>query len=1052
MSMPGSGSSLENRLFAKTIQTAISRDDTKAPSGLKKPSLRNLQATVRRPTTGIQAVAETGSGKHRLATPKKFALAGKNPSSSMSALGKKDKGTSFANLMKTRPSTAFGHASKDTSAATAAAAKAAAKTVASFRRKEVSKSGDRGPIKKGKMPTQSSKFNDPPPGAASRRPASSKGHKSKQTSNPVSRGNAARKAMYRQPNSKIERGNFHSPVDPIVAKMARLEADRQLRRQKNKDFKAKRQNDMRRNEKMGRPGDIDFQRMIDEYLANEAGRPRPYVSVLRSHSEIASDADDSSSMSNICVCVRTRPVNDKEKRLKLHQMVSCINPRVIVHECKLRVDGIHKYLENSQFEFDLTFGPYTPNRDVYIHSVRPLVKHIFERGNATCFAFGQTGSGKTYTMQAMQKSAIKEVIELFNQSTFSKNGCALQMSFFEICGMRCFDLLNQRRKGEVLQICEDGKGKVHAKGLSFHPVDDMDNCLNAIAIGNRRRKTHKTEVHADSSRSHAIFQLHLVGRNKTELGRLSLCDLAGSERGSETKQHNQARRQEGAEINKSLLALKECIRAIDSGKTHIPYRASKLTMVLKSSFSSKSRCTIISCVSPTVQAQNHTLNTLRYVDRIKSKTVSAPNFGQTVELKLATNASPLSETANQLRKVARLSAAGMISPREKTEMKHNIFRSSTSGDIAISDRPQVKAPVDSNSTHLRQSRDSMASDSSSSSTPASGHSFSTSPINVADIFTPTVLSGSGPKFNVGSVPQVAQLDSGFKHGATGVSASKTGPRKGAAPIAEAQKPVPTVKPLPKKPATATEPDSKIPDGFEQGATVVSVSKTGRRRGQYGTLVGNLDQKTNKWMVRWALDEAQVPYDIAKLKFVAEESEEMPDQTEEEKIPEPEVNAKPSPDSTPSEEPFVKPESVESKSEPEPEPQPGPEHESEPKQEPAESDNHEPEPEPEAEPEEDLPEMQHLLQAQAVLTQKQQRLAAMHTRHVQEHAMLVEIEGELLQEVATGCDASEYASRLQDILDKKQELIDELNLMVRSIQGAAAEQKMAAKKLRQKLQT
>ena len=149
-----------------TCALCVARDDTGAPSGLKKPSFRNLQDTVRRPATSSGAVVETGPGKHRLATPKKFALVGKNPSSSMSALGNKDAGNNFANLMKTRPSTAFGHASKDTSAATAAAAKAAAKTVASFRRKEAAKSGDRGPIKKAKMPTQSSKFNDPPPGAA----------------------------------------------------------------------------------------------------------------------------------------------------------------------------------------------------------------------------------------------------------------------------------------------------------------------------------------------------------------------------------------------------------------------------------------------------------------------------------------------------------------------------------------------------------------------------------------------------------------------------------------------------------------------------------------------------------------------------------------------------------------------------------------------------------------------------------------------------------------------------------------------------------------------
>jgi kinesin family protein 2/24 len=108
---------------------------------------------------------------------------------------------------------------------------------------------------------------------------------------------------------------------------------------------------------------------------------------------------------------------------------------------------------------------------------------------------------------------------------------------------------------------------------------------------------------------------------------LSLVDLAGSERAQETQSNNRQRRAEGAEINKSLLALKECIRALDEKKnnpdTHVPFRASKLTHVLRDSFvsrSDKSRIVMISCVNPSYTSANHTLNTLRYSDRLKEKT------------------------------------------------------------------------------------------------------------------------------------------------------------------------------------------------------------------------------------------------------------------------------------------------------------------------------------------------------------------------------------------------------------------------------------------------
>ena len=104
---------------------------------------------------------------------------------------------------------------------------------------------------------------------------------------------------------------------------------------------------------------------------------------------------------------------------------------------------------------------------------------------------------------------------------------------------------------------------------------------------------------------------------------MSLVDLAGSERGSDTKQHNADRRGESAAINTSLLALKECIRALDSNKRgarHVPYRSSTLTLILKDCFTSeKARMSMIATVSPGASSADHSLNTLRYADRTKEK-------------------------------------------------------------------------------------------------------------------------------------------------------------------------------------------------------------------------------------------------------------------------------------------------------------------------------------------------------------------------------------------------------------------------------------------------
>ncbi len=137
-----------------------------------------------------------------------------------------------------------------------------------------------------------------------------------------------------------------------------------------------------------------------------------------------------------------------------------------------------------------------------------------------------------------------------------------------------------------------------------------------------QRTTHTTEANDSSSRSHAICQVFLRHPSSGKLhGKLTLVDLAGSERGSDTKSHNSQRRSESADINTSLLSLKECIRALGQKSAHVPYRGSKLTLILKDCFSADSKTTMIATVSPGASATDHTINTLRYADRIKEQRV-----------------------------------------------------------------------------------------------------------------------------------------------------------------------------------------------------------------------------------------------------------------------------------------------------------------------------------------------------------------------------------------------------------------------------------------------
>ena len=113
-----------------------------------------------------------------------------------------------------------------------------------------------------------------------------------------------------------------------------------------------------------------------------------------------------------------------------------------------------------------------------------------------------------------------------------------------------------------------------------------------------------------------------------------LVDLAGSERAADCQSNNRQRRMEGASINTSLLALKECIRALDNRSTHVPFRASKLTMVLRDSFLDphNSKIVMIACINPGSSSADHTLNTLRYAQRLKQTTSEAYSNPQAVGL------------------------------------------------------------------------------------------------------------------------------------------------------------------------------------------------------------------------------------------------------------------------------------------------------------------------------------------------------------------------------------------------------------------------------------
>lgn len=186
------------------------------------------------------------------------------------------------------------------------------------------------------------------------------------------------------------------------------------------------------------------------------------------------------------------------------------------------------------------------------------------------------------------------------------------MGYYEIYQGNLFDLLNNRKK---LTPREDSKGNIVISGLKEHRIHSSSFMKQVFDLGNRARATSKTSTNSNSSRSHAILQILLKQKNQI-YGKLNFIDLAGSERGSDRGRNPDTKtRMEGAEINKSLLALKECIRSLMVLDQHAPFRGSKLTMVLRDSFVGNSKTCMIATISPNHSNSDHTLNTLRYANR-----------------------------------------------------------------------------------------------------------------------------------------------------------------------------------------------------------------------------------------------------------------------------------------------------------------------------------------------------------------------------------------------------------------------------------------------------
>ncbi|XP_040059466.2 kinesin-like protein KIF21B isoform X3 [Gasterosteus aculeatus] len=348
------------------------------------------------------------------------------------------------------------------------------------------------------------------------------------------------------------------------------------------------------------------------------------------------------------------------------------------HVCTLVTPGEPQVLlgKDKAFTYDFVLDIDSEQQHIYQACVYNLIEGCFEGYNATVFAYGQTGSGKTYTMgtgfdmslgQHEQGIIPRAVHQLFdgiknNRARAQEAGIQppefkVSAQFLELYNEEVLDLFGESRDPENrsrksnIKIHEDASGSIYTTGVTSRLVNSEEELLQCLKLGALSRTTASTQMNATSSRSHAIFTIHLCqmrvcqraqmqngggevngelsGVNsgpitqpefETLMAKFHFVDLAGSERLKRTGATGE-RAREGISINCGLLALGNVISALgDQIKKggHVPYRDSKLTRLLQDSLGGNSRTVMIACVSPSDRDFMETLNTLKYANRARN--------------------------------------------------------------------------------------------------------------------------------------------------------------------------------------------------------------------------------------------------------------------------------------------------------------------------------------------------------------------------------------------------------------------------------------------------
>ncbi|XP_013372458.1 PREDICTED: kinesin-like protein KIF6 isoform X2 [Chinchilla lanigera] len=284
------------------------------------------------------------------------------------------------------------------------------------------------------------------------------------------------------------------------------------------------------------------------------------------------------------------------------------------------------------FSFDRVFPPESRQEEVF-EEIAMLVQSALDGYPVCIFAYGQTGSGKTFTITGgaerySDRGIIPRTLSyIFEQlQKDSSKIYTTHISYLEIYNECGYDLLDPRHEASRLEdlpkvtILEDPDQNIHLKNLSLHQATTEEEALNLLFLGDTNRMIAETPMNQASTRSHCIFTVHLSSKEPGSAtirhAKLHLVDLAGSERVAKTGVGGQLLT-EAKYINLSLHYLEQVIIALsEKNRSHIPYRNSMMTSVLRDSLGGNCMTTMIATLSLEKRNIEESISTCRFAQRV----------------------------------------------------------------------------------------------------------------------------------------------------------------------------------------------------------------------------------------------------------------------------------------------------------------------------------------------------------------------------------------------------------------------------------------------------